>query len=77
MHMHKLFNKYSLKRPMLLEKDELLKLLDDKLTPIKIVLGIDHSYNNFSERQYQEASLILQRKRTNENKFFYSFNIFI
>jgi hypothetical protein len=73
MHMHKLFNKYSLKRPMLLEKDELLKLLDDKLTPVKTVLGIDHSFNNFTESQYQEASLILQRQRTNENKFFYSF----
>jgi len=71
--MHRLFNKYSIQKPMLLHKSELLKLLKDNLTPIKTVLSIDSSFTNFGEPQYQEASLILQKKRVNENNFFYSF----
>src|SRR5690606_15737927 len=65
-HMHRLFNKYSINQPMLLNKDELFELLDDPLTPIKIGLGVDNAYGKFEQKEYQEASLVLQRLRPNE-----------
>ena len=72
-HFHNLFNKYSVKKPSQLDKNELLKLLDDKLIPAKIVISIDNSIVNLKESDHLEGSLIHQTKRLNEAKFFSSF----
>lgn len=73
-HFHKLFDRYSRERPLQINKKEFLELLEDEETPIKVVMAIDTSFTNFDEKDYQEASLILQKYRTpRENMFFYSF----
>jgi hypothetical protein len=69
-HYKRLFNKYSIKRPLLLSQNELLNLLKDETAPKELLLAIDSSYTNFSQAQYLEASLVLQKRRLNEKAFF-------
>jgi translation elongation factor EF-G len=69
-HYHRLFNKYSIKRPLLLTQDELLNLLRDEVAPKEVLFAIDSSFTNFNQSQYLEASLVLQRRRLNEKTFF-------
>lgn len=72
-NLHRLFNRYSKLKPNLLNKEEVLELLQDNDTPHKIVHSIDSSHTNFNLIQYQEASLTLQRLRPNESSYFVSF----
>jgi hypothetical protein len=72
-NLHRLFNKYSVVKPLQLAKDEFLKLLDDPLSPYGITLAVDLSSTNLPESSYLEASLVLQRERVNEKGFFYGF----
>ena len=72
-NLHKLFNKYSSEFPLQITKSELLSLLKDETTPLKIVDAIDKSNTNFNTVEYQEASLILARKRPSEEIYYYSF----
>ena len=72
-NLHRLFNKYSMERPLLLRRNELIELLDDRVAPYRTVLAIDQSITGFNEAMYQEASLILKRHRQNEDSFYYSF----
>jgi len=69
-HYHRLFNKYSLKRPLLLFQDEFLNLLKDETAPKEVLFAIDNSFTNFNQSDYLEASLVLQQKRLNEKTFF-------
>lgn len=69
-HYKRLFNKYSIKRPLMLYQDELLRLLRDETAPKEVLFAIDNSFTNFNQSQYQEASLVLQRRRLNEKPFF-------
>jgi hypothetical protein len=71
-NLHRLFFQYSLEKPLLLTKKEVLRLLNDTQAPKHIVNFIDESISNFSQAEYQEASLILGKKRVNE-AIFYSF----
>jgi len=71
-HLHRLFNKYSIEKPLSLNQAELIKLMDDEDSLKDIVFAIDNSFTNFSEAEYLEASLVLAQKRVNE-KSFYSF----
>ena len=71
-HLHRLFNKHSIEKPLSLNQDELLNLMLDEDAPKDIVFAVDNSFTNFSEAQYLEASLVLTQKRVNE-KSFYSF----
>jgi hypothetical protein len=72
LHYHRLFNKYSISKPLMLSQDELLNLLRDEVAPKELINAIDNSFTNFSQAQYLEASLVLQKRRLNE-KTFYSF----
>ena len=72
-NLHRLFNKYSIERPLQLNPEEYDKLLGDPLSPFGITMAIDVSKSDFKEPQYLEASLVLQRKRLNEGNFYYSF----
>jgi len=72
-NLHRLFNKYSIKTPLKLHIDELLLLLKDLNTPVAIQKAIDLSFTNFTQPEYQEASLVLGKKRLNEKGFFFSF----
>jgi hypothetical protein len=69
-NLHKLFYQYSLTKPLQLSKDEFIKLLEDPFISKEIVMAIDGSATNFTEPQYQEASLILKQQRLNEDHFF-------
>lgn len=72
-NLHRLFNKYSIKKPLLLSDEELSNLLDDDLCSTLISLSVDISKTNFSQEQYLEVSMILQRLRINERDFYFSF----
>lgn len=72
-NLHRLFNKYSIERPMQLSETELLDLIEDRYFPQNITHSIDKSITNFTEAHYSEASLVLQRYRANERDFFYKF----
>lgn len=72
-NLHFLFNKYSVEAPLQLTNQEYSHLIDDQWFPRRIRYAIDNSLTNFSEAQYQEASLVLQRKRLNENSLYFSF----
>jgi hypothetical protein len=69
-NLHKLFYTYSATKPLQLSRDEFLKMLDDPFVNKEIVMAIDGSATKFTEPQYQEASLILNRVRLNESQFF-------
>merc|ERR1711957_1161529 len=69
-HYHRLFYKYSIKRPLLLTQSELLDLMRDEVAPKEVLFAIDASFTNFNQSQYQEASLVLQKRRLNEKTFF-------
>ena len=72
-HLRKLFDRYSVSKPFQLSQEEVLKMLDDDEVPIKIILAIDKSFSSFTPENYTEASLVMQRLRTNERKFFTNF----
>jgi len=72
-NLHRLFNKYSVEKPLQISKAELTKLLDDAQTPYGITLSIDLSNTKLPESAYLEASMVLQRERVNEKGFFYGF----
>jgi hypothetical protein len=72
-NLHRLFNQYSVKTPLKLHIDEMLLLLRDYQTPVAIQKAIDLSFTNFTAPEYQEASLVLGKKRLNEKGFFFSF----
>jgi len=72
-NLHRLFSKYAIKTQIKLYKNELLNLLRDMDTPMHIPIAIDISFSLFTEPEYQEASLVLGRKRLNEKGFFFSF----
>lgn len=72
-NLHRLFSKYSVKTPLKLHRAELLLLLRDYNTPVAIQKAIDLSFTNFTAPEYQEASLVLGKKRLNEKGFFFSF----
>ena len=69
-HLHRLFNKYSVEKPLNLNQKELLKLMTDADAPKEILLAIDNSFTNFSEPEYLEASLVLNKNRLSEKSFF-------
>jgi hypothetical protein len=71
-HLHRLFNKHSIEKPLNLNQAELNNIMNDEDTLKDIVFAIDNSFTNFSEAEYLEASLVLTKKRLNE-KSFYSF----
>ena len=71
-HLHRLFNKYSIEKPLALSQPELLKLFKDEDSPKEIIYAIDNSFTSFTEAEYLEGSLVLNKKRVNE-KSFYSF----
>ena len=70
---HLLFTKYSKDKPKLLKETEMNMMLNDVYFPLNCTLSVDSSFSNFSEKDYLEASLILQKLRPNEADFFYSF----
>jgi hypothetical protein len=72
-NIHRLFNKYSMEKPLQLNTKELSNLLNDPLAPYGITLSIDASKTSFTESQYLEVTMILQRLRLNERDFYYSF----
>jgi len=43
------------------------------LAPVGVTLAIDLAKTMFSEADYQEASLVLQKKKPNEGNFYYGF----
>lgn len=69
-NLHRLFNKYSAKKPLQLTEDEFLQLLNDPFTPKDVVSAIDESTGNFTTADYQEASLILHQIRPNEHRYY-------
>jgi hypothetical protein len=72
-NLHRLFNKYSIEKPLQLNEKELSNLLDDYLSPEGITLSIDFSRTNYTEADYLEVSMILQKLRVNERDFYFSF----
>lgn len=71
-NLHHTFNMYSQARPLQLKKDEFLKMLDDPFMNKEIIIDIDYSFTKFTQAQYQESSLALQRYRLNEKDFFFA-----
>ena len=69
-HFHRLFIQYSQTTPRYLNKNEISRLLDDVLFPVKIVSAIDLSITNFTKSDYSEASLYFQKHKSNEKEFF-------
>ena len=72
--MHRLFNKYSIERPLQITNVELIQLLDDKWFPIMMRQSIDQSLSNFTSTVYQEAGLIVDRERNEESLYYYKFS---
>jgi len=72
-NLNRLFHHYSKSRPLHLSEDELLQLLEDKLTPTAIVNAIDISIDKISEKEYKQAALTLHLKKHQESEFFFSF----
>jgi hypothetical protein len=70
--LHRMFNKYSIERPLQMNKQEFLKMLNDPFINNEILMALDASYTKFDEQHYQEASLVLQKYRLNEKDFFFA-----
>ena len=70
---HLLFNFYSIEKPFVLNEDEYFNMLLDEYFPVNFIMQVDSSEINFTKEEYQEVSLVLQRYRTNENKFYFGF----
>lgn len=68
--LHRMFNKYSIKKPLKLHKEEFLQMLNDPFMYQEIRMAMDFSTTNFTESAYLQASLILQNHRINEKSFF-------
>ena len=69
-NIHRLFNSYSKLSPISLSLNEFLEFLNDPMIPYKIIRSIDLSLTNFSEKEYSEGSLVIQRLKYNERDFF-------
>ena len=72
-NLHRLFNKHSVSRPLLLGLDEFRKLWEDEYIHPQIKKSVENSRTDFTQKEYQEASLMLQRKRPNEAHYFFNF----
>lgn len=72
-NLHQLFNWYSIEKPFRLNLKEYLNLLRDPYTPIEFIMLVDLSESDFSESEYQEVSLVIQRLRSSEKNFYYGF----
>jgi len=72
-NLHRIFFKYNQEKPLQISKIELLNSLNDEYFPTQILLSLDASRTNFTEPQYLEVSVILQRLRLNERDFYFSF----
>lgn len=69
-HFHRLFNKYSARTPFKLTEKEYYEMIKDNEVPMLTRFRIDRSFVKFTQPEYLEASLSLQKKRLNEGKFF-------
>ena len=72
-NINRIFNIYSSTRPTQINFEEFNHMLDNTFIQRDIVVAIDFSLTRFSQQQYQEASLIIQRLRPHEKSFFFSF----
>jgi hypothetical protein len=72
-NIHRIFFKYNLKKPLQLARNELLRALDDPYFPVEFLQAIDYSRTNFTEPQYMEVSMNLERLRNNERDFYFGF----
>jgi len=72
-NLHRLFNKHSVSRPLLLSRNEFKALFLDTYINPQIQKAVENSRTDFKQSEYQEASLMLQRKRVNEAKYFFNF----
>lgn len=72
-NLHKLWDKYSMERPLLLTFDELNKILDEPTAPFATTLAVDVAETDFKESEYLETSMMLQRLRLNERNYYYGF----
>jgi hypothetical protein len=70
--LHRMFNKYSIERPLQMNMKEFINMLNDPFINNEILMAIDASYTKFDEQHYQEASLVLQKYRLNEKDFFFA-----
>jgi hypothetical protein len=71
--LHRLFNKYSIEKPLQINDQELQNLLSDRLCPMGVAYAIDLAKTNLPESAYLESSLVLQKKRPNEGNFYFGF----
>lgn len=69
-HFHRLFNKYSSRTPFKLTEKEYYEFMKDNEIPMLVRFRVERSFVKFSQPEYQEASLILGKKRLDETKFF-------
>jgi hypothetical protein len=69
-HYHRLFNKYSARTPFKLTEKEYYELIKDNEVNMLIRYRIDRSFTAFTQPEYLQASLVLGKKRLDENKFF-------
>jgi hypothetical protein len=72
-NLHRIFFKYNEEKPLQISKMEMLQALKDQYFPKEFLMAIDSSKALFSESQYMEVSVILQRLRLNEKDFYFSF----
>jgi hypothetical protein len=72
-NLHRIFFKYNQEKPLQISKMEFLSALKDEYFPVQTLLAIDASRTNFTDPQYMEVSVILQRLRLNEKDFYFSF----
>jgi len=72
-NLHRIFFKYNGIKPLQISKQELMTAINDEYFPLEVQLSIDASTTNFQESQYLEVTMILQRLRTNERDFYFSF----
>lgn len=70
---HRIFFKYNQEKPLQISKIELLNAMRDQYYPVEMLLAVDTSRTNFTEPEYLEVSVILQRLRLNEKDFYFSF----
>jgi len=72
-NLHRIFFKYNEEKPLQISKSEMLLALKDQYFPTEFLMAIDSSKALFTESQYMEVSVILQRLRLNEKDFYFSF----
>ena len=69
---HRRFSKYSQAKPLQLSLEEFQKMLNDSFMNKEVLMAVDDSFTRFTEANYQEASLVLQKYRLNEKDFFFA-----